>query len=915
MKGGTRNMTNVGQVSVEARLGFRNLKKDIKSAKKEIEKFRKDAEKDIQINIQSKSAQKELQKLLNNIPQKQEINVLANTQSAQKAVDKIKSSLPNKLTTTIKADTGQAARQISGLQSDIRGLGAIRPTISLNTSSAMSAIDAMADKIQGLAKLSVGLGVAGGAIGATTYANKTQAVGAITAGTQVTGKGTASLQGAMSDYNARGYGDYNGFAQSFNALSAVMTDGVLKDGDVDKILKYINQTGAITAKSGLAPEDMAKAINSITRNFGVDTQTALDGLAYGVNNGLNFSGDFADTLNEYASVYKNSGYDFESMLGTLVSGKKAGVYNTDVVADTLKEAPLRVQALSKTATEYLGNKGVLDEIQTLLAKGDYSKINSILADTLGKESNIGTRDAMVSELYGGVGENIGYKGIAAITQGADVNLANDSTKLSDSMDDTNAKMIEFKSGLEDLKTSLIPLGVAVVDLANKYLPPVIAVTTKVVDWFTSLGTAGQSTVIALGGIIALGAPIALFASGLKTLTGVIANAIRNLGGGSGGMGGGTVVTGDANGKKGKKGGKLDKLKGLGSKIGGSKLLKKVPVIGAVAGGLGIAGAAMSGDMQGVAQQTGGLAGGMAGAMGGAALGSMILPGVGTAIGGLAGGVIGGIGGEKIVKEWETIKSKTSEIWSSIKTGASNVASDMSTKGTAMATNVRTGIANNIDNVRSTASSVWSTVSSAASTIATKMPAVGALMPANLAIGLLGQKGTLYSNASSVWSVIKTATTGVANGMTSIGRHIVEGVWSGMSNAKDWLMKKAKSLFNSLPEWARDVLDIHSPSRVFASIGGYVTKGIGVGLEAEQGFALNKMSNLTDLLTKEGSNMSIAPSVDVQGNYSLSHAALAQQTTGRGDVINYNVDIHYSPDMTQKIKAQITRDLKQIGYIR
>ncbi len=77
--------------------------------------------------------------------------------------------------------------------------------------------------------------------------------------------------------------------------------------------------------------------------------------------------------------------------------------------------------------------------------------------------------------------------------------------------------------------------------------------------------------------------------------------------------------------------------------GGSRLLRRVPFLGAGLSLLSL-GTATSEEIPGILGGIGGgLAGAKVGAIGGAALGS-IVPGVGTAIGGAAGGIIGGIGG-------------------------------------------------------------------------------------------------------------------------------------------------------------------------------------------------------------------------------------------------------------------------------
>lgn len=62
-----------------------------------------------------------------------------------------------------------------------------------------------------------------------------------------------------------------------------------------------------------------------------------------------------------------------------------------------------------------------------------------------------------------------------------------------------------------------------------------------------------------------------------------------------------------------------------------------------------------------------------------------------------------------------------------------------------------------------------------------------------------------------------------------GKHIVTGLWDGIVGAKDWIMGKVKEMLDWLPGWAKDLLGISSPSKVFSEIGQYVGLGLAEGL--------------------------------------------------------------------------------------
>ena len=101
-------------------------------------------------------------------------------------------------------------------------------------------------------------------------------------------------------------------------------------------------------------------------------------------------------------------------------------------------------------------------------------------------------------------------------------------------------------------------------------------------------------------------------------------------------------------------------KGLASTAGAgalgmsSKLLSKIPILGALVSG-GVTYATSDQDTQTgkIAEAAGSAGGGLAGALGGAAAGAAIgsaVPIVGTAIGGIVGGIIGGLGGDFLGKK-------------------------------------------------------------------------------------------------------------------------------------------------------------------------------------------------------------------------------------------------------------------------
>lgn len=68
----------------------------------------------------------------------------------------------------------------------------------------------------------------------------------------------------------------------------------------------------------------------------------------------------------------------------------------------------------------------------------------------------------------------------------------------------------------------------------------------------------------------------------------------------------------------------------------------------------------------------------------------------------------------------------------------------------------------------------------------------------------------------------------------IGKNIVKGVWEGISSMVTWIKDKVTGFFGGIVGGVKKILGIKSPSKVFASIGGYMAEGLGEGWENEYG---------------------------------------------------------------------------------
>lgn len=107
---------------------------------------------------------------------------------------------------------------------------------------------------------------------------------------------------------------------------------------------------------------------------------------------------------------------------------------------------------------------------------------------------------------------------------------------------------------------------------------------------------------------------------------------------------------------------------------------------------------------------------------------------------------------------------------------------------------------------------------------------GIRLIAALANGLIRAIPNLVSK---IPQIISSIVNGLISGIPAIfdvGKNIVEGLWNGIKNMDSWVSGKVKDFFGGIVGGVKDFLGIHSPSKVFAGIGGFMAEGLGEGFD-------------------------------------------------------------------------------------
>lgn len=107
---------------------------------------------------------------------------------------------------------------------------------------------------------------------------------------------------------------------------------------------------------------------------------------------------------------------------------------------------------------------------------------------------------------------------------------------------------------------------------------------------------------------------------------------------------------------------------------------------------------------------------------------------------------------------------------------------------------------------------------------------GIRLIAALANGLIRATPNLVSKIPQInSSIVKGIISGIP-AIFDVGKNIVEGLWNGIKSMGSWVSGKVKDFFGGIVGGVKDFLGIHSPSKVFAGIGGFMAEGLGEGFD-------------------------------------------------------------------------------------
>lgn len=281
----------------------------------------------------------------------------------------------------------------------------------------LASIQKTANKVSNF--MAVGLTAMGtGAIAATKYLTDLgdewqTATNQVASATGAAGAELDTLRNAMEDV----------YSDNFGEDIQDVADTIAQ---VDRNMSNLNQAGLTQAAEGALAlrdafeydvEESTRAAEAIRKNFGTSVEDSFSLIAAGAQNGLDFSGELIDTINEYSSQFAKLGFDADGMFNILQSGADGTAWNLDKVGDAIKEFSIRAIDGSDSTVDAFNSLGYnAEELMATFAGGGEGANDAFfdVLDTLMEVDDQVQRDALGVALFGTQWEDLGVEAMQAM---------------------------------------------------------------------------------------------------------------------------------------------------------------------------------------------------------------------------------------------------------------------------------------------------------------------------------------------------------------------------------------------------------------------------------------------------------------------------------------------------------------------
>lgn len=318
----------------------------------------------------------------------------------------------------------------------------------------------------------------------------------------------------------------NNYGESYEDIANAMATITKQLGQMkpDKMQKVTESAIALRDTMGYDVPESIRTVDTLMKNFGLTAEEAFDYIVKGNQEGLDFSDEFLDTINEYSVQFKKLGFDANDMFNILRTGADSGAWNLDKVGDAIKEFSIRVIDGSDTTKHALETLGYdFEETMETFAKGGdgardvfFELITQLsYMDDEVEKSTVGV------ELFGTMWEDLGPE---VIKQLSDMQVSVIDTK--GAMDTLKeVKYDNLESAIGGLLRSLQSAGAELGEILIPKIEDAVEAIDAMTDRFENMPDETKEMIVNFGLIAAAIGPVLLL---LSKILGPIASLVSYI---------------------------------------------------------------------------------------------------------------------------------------------------------------------------------------------------------------------------------------------------------------------------------------------------------------------------------------------------------------------------------------------------
>lgn len=137
-------------------------------------------------------------------------------------------------------------------------------------------------------------------------------------------------------------------------------------------------------------------------------------------------------------------------------------------------------------------------------------------------------------------------------------------------------------------------------------------------------------------------------------------------------------------------------------------------------------------------------------------------------------------------------------------------------------------------------------------LSTVMAEQGGYIIAGLKKGITDAISSVTETTKKILSAIKSAFDNFS--LFDIGKDLIQGLINGVNNMIETAKNAVANVGNAVIDKVKNVLGIHSPSTVFAEIGGYIDQGLANGIASAIPYVDTAMQGVVDAVQEKGNEL-------------------------------------------------------------